>query len=678
MVKVWFGVSIGVALGARVQTHLQNDAGLVEYIVQNLGRSHDEGKRVAGFINQHWPLAENTDDHRRMKASQLLQMEDHAQRQIQMKPNVTEHACKPLDKLVCKPHVDFAFTKGKWDSSAGDTFYDLYSLTGQSLTKATKEDFQVFFFCIAGLDNRCEAPPCSCTKPPCNTCESKVDFYKPDEGASERCHAHTYCVGKSGDCCPNLNGDMDACCDYKPEGTQMIREPIAEHTALVPGHELEKTLEGGHYLGPLRETRCRNGRSLGQKKDKMLHQCPHECENVKGCKVFSYFERTCELFESCNPAASSDGRMVFVKNEPKMTPTWLPNRTVSGGDSHHFFVIGDWGGMSCDNRESLHYVFKGIKNTSAEWARDHEAQPTVAKLMGSLGENVKPFLVVNAGDNFYWGGVLPRMMGGRGIHDVISWKQGFEDVYTSPSLKVPWLSILGNHDYGGDGCSGDVRAQFDYTVKDMMDGGNNRWKMPGAFYNHRVDFDGFSVEYFMLDTNLEDAFVGRHGGICQQKLCWQAFDRENVPFKACSDWFKNMWNVQMKWYKKTLQASTADWKILVMHHKPVGEIAAKIHPLAVEHGVQLLIGSHTHELAFFEKWYTAKKPLLVVGAGGGAQANPGCGGAIYCSKPHEYGFADVEINQKQMTVSLYRDDNKVVMSRKICRDGSVAKETADC
>ena len=61
-----------------------------------------------------------------------------------------------------------------------------------------------------------------------------------------------------------------------------------------------------------------------------------------------------------------------------------------------------------------------------------------------------------------------------------------------------------------------------------------------------------------------------------------------------------MWNVQMKWYKKTLQASTADFKIFVMHHKPIGEIAAKIHTLVVVHGVQLLIGSHTHE---FGSWW---------------------------------------------------------------------------
>jgi len=274
------------------------------------------------------------------------------------------------------------------------------------------------------------------------------------------------------------------------------------------------------------------------------------------------------------------------------------------------------------------------------------------------------------------------MMGGRGIHDKTSFIDTFEQVYTHESLKVPWLGILGNHDYGGDGCSGDIRAQFDYTVKDMLDGGNNRWKIPGVFYNHRVDFEGFSAEYFMVDTNLEDAFNGRHGGICKQILCWDEFNRDNVPYDSCKKWFQDMWKDQLKWYKSALKASTADWKIVMMHHKPMGKIASGLIPPAVKAGVQLLIGSHTHELAFYEKWEKTKKkfpgPLLVVGAGGGAQANPGCSGAIYCSRPGQYGFADIGISKQQLTVNLYRDDMKedmkTVMTRNVCKDGSVSSE----
>jgi len=86
-----------------------------------------------------------------------------------------------------------------------------------------------------------------------------------------------------------------------------------------------------------------------------------------------------------------------------------------------------------------------------------------------------------------------------------------------------------------------------------------------------------------------------------------------------------------------------------------------------------MIGSHTHELAFFESWYNSNKPLLVVGAGGGAQANPGCGRAAYCSHAGDYGFGDIEITEKQMTVKVLRHDGDEMITRNICRDGSVVQ-----
>jgi len=214
-----------------------------------------------------------------------------------------------------------------------------------------------------------------------------------------------------------------------------------------------------------------------------------------------------------------------------------------------------------------------------------------------------------------------------------------------------------------------VRAQFDYTIKDMLV--NNRWKMPSPYYNHLVKFDDFSVEYFMIDSNIEDAYVGRHGGICKQTICLETVGRQSVDYEVCKKWFRKLWKEQKEWLAETMAASTADWKILTLHHKPHGDIAKLVHPLVKEHGVQLMIGSHTHELAFFDKWYTSDKPLLVIGAGGGAQANPGCGGALYCSRPHDYGFGDVEISKDQMTVKIVRHDNEVMLERNICRDGSV-------
>jgi len=315
----------------------------------------------------------------------------------------------------------------------------------------------------------------------------------------------------------------------------------------------------------------------------------------------------------------------------------------------------------------MHYVWKQVKAGSERWNIDHNAQVNVAKAMTKVAQEVKPFLVVNAGDNFYWGGVFHNQLGGKGIHDDTSFQRTFENVYSDPSLKVPWLSVLGNHDYGGDGCFANIKAQFDYTIKDMMI--NDRWKMPSPFYSHKVNFPGFSAEFFMVDTNIEDSKTGRKGGICQQTLCSLYGQTPTIPKADCIEWFDKTWHDQKAWLEGALAGSTAEWKILVGHHKPHGFVGSVFNPMANRYGVQLVVGSHTHEMSFGRQ--SGHPALLTVGAGGGAQGNSGCGGATYCSSPTGYGFADVEISQDNMIVKIYQWDNELKMTQYLCRDGNI-------
>jgi len=258
-------------------------------------------------------------------------------------------------------------------------------------------------------------------------------------------------------------------------------------------------------------------------------------------------------------------------------------------------------------------------------------------------------------------------LGGQDVHDPVTFEQGFESIYHHESLKVPWLSIMGNHDYGGDGCFSNVRAQFDYTIKDMLH--NNRWKMPSPYYKHRIDFDaGFSAEFFMLDTNVEDSNSGRHGGICAQEICHEVFDTETVPRAECVQWFRDLWQAEQTWLRREMAASTATWKIIVGHHKPHGPVGHLFESVADEFGAQLMVGSHTHEMAFYESWH-GSSPLLVVGAGGGAQGAPGCGGALYCSGPTDYGFVDLAINERQLELTIHNHDNTVALHHYICVNG---------
>jgi len=74
-----------------------------------------------------------------------------------------------------------------------------------------------------------------------------------------------------------------------------------------------------------------------------------------------------------------------------------------------------------------------------DWGRDgafHQAE--VAARMGETATALYADFVISVGDNFYEDGVASV--------DDPKWKTSFEDVYTAPSLQIPWYVALGNHD----------------------------------------------------------------------------------------------------------------------------------------------------------------------------------------------------------------------------------------
>lgn len=632
MVRVIEATLLSACYAARIDTmhrelqmDLQED--LVDYIKGlDGGRDAQTAARIAGQVEKNWPAGEALEEDRRMKAHQFLYLES----KIELLGDVSANW----------PSMDF---------KSG------YNIRGQTSELWHSSSWGKSRFARVGsiwdYSSNATAPPAA-----------KV--------SKASCHAHTYCVGQDGDCCPAADGKNKPCCDFKP--SQEKKEPVEEYRVEVPGEEVVKALHEGRLLGPLKSTRCGKSKALTKPRAaKDVSDCGQLCLDIPDCKAMA-FKDSCDLYSSCSTEYSNDETMLFVRNEAGMTSDLLPTRQVSG-NKHHFFVVGDWGSLSCPNRDSMHYAMGKV--SADKWQADHDAQHNVAKIMTTVGKRVSPFQVVNAGDNFYWGGVFHNSLGGNDIHDTPSFKQAFEDVYTDRSLMVPWLGVLGNHDYGGDGCLANVRAQFDYTIKDLLH--NDRWKMPGPYYSHLVDFkdSGFTAEFFMLDSNIEDAYVGRNGGICKQSICMETVGRVIIPFEQCKAWFAGMWSEQKEWLGKAMAESKADWKILTTHHKPSGNVANAIRDLVTKHNVNLLIASHTHELGFYKQWkQAANKPLLVIGAAGGAQANPGCGNAMYCGRPHQYGFADVAMTKKELSVTIYKTDGSKGIEVNVCKNGAVKKE----
>ena len=73
------------------------------------------------------------------------------------------------------------------------------------------------------------------------------------------------------------------------------------------------------------------------------------------------------------------------------------------------------------------------------------------------------FFTANIGDNFYTFGV-------ENVDDE-RFKETFEDVFTAPSLHIPWYFCAGNHDHYGN-----ASAEIAYSKK------SSRWNFPDFNY----------------------------------------------------------------------------------------------------------------------------------------------------------------------------------------------------
>lgn len=112
------------------------------------------------------------------------------------------------------------------------------------------------------------------------------------------------------------------------------------------------------------------------------------------------------------------GRLAFERIFPAAAAPYL-----AGDDERFaFLVVGDWG------RDGTHH------------------QAKVAQGMANVAAELRPNFVVSTGDNFYDGGLAST--------EDPQFDTSFVEIYANASLQVPWLAVLGNHDYGDSGGCG--------------------------------------------------------------------------------------------------------------------------------------------------------------------------------------------------------------------------------
>jgi acid phosphatase len=284
----------------------------------------------------------------------------------------------------------------------------------------------------------------------------------------------------------------------------------------------------------------------------------------------------------------------------------------------NFVVIGDWG------------------------RRGENDQQDTAAQMGKTAHDIGAHFVISVGDNFYDNGVASV--------DDVQWHESFEDVYTAPSLQVPWYVVLGNHDYHGN-CD----AQIAYSQK------SPRWKMPARYFqqSHQID-PNTTADFFYIDTN---------------PLLKKSHDLES-QVKMRAEMATQKAPAQLDWFKAALAASKAQWKIVVGHHPIYSggehgdspELIKHILPLLQEYGVQAYLNGHDHDL---QHLMAGDINLFISGAG--SQVRPTKATSHTKFAKSSSGITAISLGADAMDVRMIDNHGGLLYTTRVLRSSVVAQ-----
>lgn len=399
-----------------------------------------------------------------------------------------------------------------------------------------------------------------------------------------------------------------------------------------------------------------------------------------------------------------------------------------GKEKYHVFIIGDWGGMcgysnlndcdlspeesqsSWDHDEHPTRPYPMKNNRGKKKGIDDSAQHHVRDRMNELAAKVDPEFVLNVGDNFYPGGIVEHCQMRKSkidFHKMPSqFKSTYEEMYNGKGLRnKEWLSVLGNHDYGGVCYNMGWGQQIFYTWNEAS---TKRWIMPAQYYSRQARFETstgtVTADMWFLDTNIVDTRTDPNHDICSQNgnsyienagpmskgwYCagflgdYKNHDGNGVcagsnytDWHSCNGEFARLWSEQLPWLEEGLKRSTADWQILVTHypaHYPV--LSKALIPLAKKYGIDLIVTGHTHE----QKIHAPYDTIFDVDYGATARVVSGGGGGIFSEGPpspsgHDdaYGFMDLVISREELVLQAYSwasPIERIVVSGSDC-DGS--------
>lgn len=332
-----------------------------------------------------------------------------------------------------------------------------------------------------------------------------------------------------------------------------------------------------------------------------------------------------------------------------------------GSGASHIFAIGDWGTLLPGHFTAPNVRPHGTKNKCPDKCDyvhgiDNKAQLLVAEQMKKRAQSSNPQYVLNVGDNFYWGGIEEPCGGGTNWASgktISSFANVWQSVYGGLTGK-PWISTLGNHDYGGYQFNMAWDQQIAYSKK------NPNWVMPARYFKQTMHHPGFTVDVFAIDSNAFDAKEPKSDPM--HNICSEKFNPKGATCASvggpkspedCKKWFWDTYKQQKGWLMNGVKSSNADWQIVVTHF-PCGHDAGYYHALHGA-GLDFLVTGHRHDQ---ELQHHASPPCIVTGGGGGITSEAPPRGEM----TSQYGFFDLTISKSQMLIELINVHGNVIKS----------------
>lgn len=336
--------------------------------------------------------------------------------------------------------------------------------------------------------------------------------------------------------------------------------------------------------------------------------------------------------------------------------------TADKEGSTHIFAVGDWGATLPNHYTAPNKRASGKCPENCEYSHgiDDRAQILVANVMKQRAGTSNPQYVLNVGDNLYWSGIQEDCGSVHATGKTSSdFSQAWLGVYGG-LVNKPWISALGNHDYGGYQFNHGWPQQIGYSFV------NHNWVMPGRYFTRTMHHPGFSAEYFVIDSNSYDAKSPDDDpmhNICSRQhnpgsaSCAAAGGPESVS--ECKTWFWQSYYRQKAWLKTKLSQSKADWQVVVTHF-PCGHDAGFYRFLHYRYGLDFLVTGHRHDQ---ELWQSSSvlggMTCIVTGGGGGITSEASTHGSMDST---QYGFFDITMSKDKMKLELIALSGKVVKS----------------